>query len=154
MAELHSYYPSSPSDKRKKPSKSGKYIIQRKRDEIKESPPALTPPPIARRPLLLRPLPACSSSSACFGQEFPDISGPQEVHHCLFTFLCGEQLRDFHLSASARSPSRHFSHLFPERLVLVFPLAAVAEEMFPRLGHPASAATPPAFVIVSVSEPF
>jgi len=54
MAELHSYYPSSPSDKRKKASKSGRYIIQRKRDEIKESPPALTPPPVARRLLLLR----------------------------------------------------------------------------------------------------
>src|SRR5258705_7816036 len=44
MAELHSCYPSSPSDKRKhlKPVDT----IQRKRDEIKESPPALTPPPV------------------------------------------------------------------------------------------------------------
>ena len=57
MAELHSYYPSSPSDKRKKASKSGKYIIQRKRDEIKEGPPALTPqarcPPAHAPPLVL-----------------------------------------------------------------------------------------------------
>ena len=108
----------------------------------------------ARRPLLLHPLPAGSSSSARFGREFPDISGRQEVHHRLVAFLYGEQLRDFHLLASARSPSRRFSHLFPERLLLVFPSAAVAEEMFPRLGRPASAAAPPAFVIVSVSEPF
>ena len=53
MAELHSYYPSSPSDKRKKASKSGRYIIQRERGEIKEGPPARTPPPVARRILLL-----------------------------------------------------------------------------------------------------
>jgi len=132
------------------------YIIQRKRDEIKESPPDLTPPPpFAHRLLLLRrPLPAGSCSSARFGQEFPDIRGRQEVHHRLIAFLYGEQLRDFHVSASARSPSRRFSHLFPERILLVFPSAAMAEEMFSRLGCPASAATPPAFVIVSLSEPF
>jgi hypothetical protein len=53
----------------------------------------------------------------------------------LVAFLYGEQLRDFHVSASARSPSRRFSHFFPERLLLVFPSAAVAEEMFPRLGR-------------------
>jgi hypothetical protein len=53
MAELHSYYPSSPSDKRKKASKSGKYIIHRKRDERKERPPAIAPPPVAVRLLLL-----------------------------------------------------------------------------------------------------
>jgi hypothetical protein len=53
MAELHFYYLRSPSDKGKKASKSGKYIIQRKRDEIKESQPVLTPPPVARRLLLL-----------------------------------------------------------------------------------------------------
>jgi len=58
------------------------------------------------------------------------------------------------MSASAHSPSRRFSHFFPECLLLVFPSAAVAEEIFPRLGYPASAAAPPAFVIVSVSEPF
>jgi hypothetical protein len=60
-----------------------------------------------------------------------------------------------HVSASARSTSHCFSHTFSERLQLEFPLAAVAEEMFPHLGrHPASAAAPPAFVIVSVSELF
>jgi len=47
MAEPHSYYWSSYSDKRKKASKSPRYIIHRQRDEIKEDPPALTPPPVA-----------------------------------------------------------------------------------------------------------
>jgi len=85
----------------------------------------------ARRLLLLRP----------FGRELPDISGCQEVHHRFIALLRGEQLRDLHVSASARSPSRCFPHLFPERLLLVFPSAAVAEEMFPPLGRrPASAA--------------
>jgi hypothetical protein len=59
------------------------------------------------------------------------------------------------MAAPARSPSRCFPHLFPERFLLVFPSAAVAEKVFPRLGrHPTSAAAPPAFVVVSVSEPF
>jgi len=99
----------------------------------------------ARRLLLLRP----------FGRELPDISGRQEVHHRFIALLHGEQLRDLPVSASARSPSRRFPHLFPERFLLVFPLAAVTEEMFPRLGRrPASTAAPPAFVVVSVSEPF
>jgi hypothetical protein len=50
-----------------------------------------------------------------------------------------------HVSASARSPPRCFPHLFPERSLLVFPPAAVAKEVFPRLGRrPASAVAPPA----------
>jgi hypothetical protein len=53
------------------------------------------------------------------------------------------------VSASARSPSHCFPHLFPEHFLLVFPSVAVAEEMLPRLGRrPASAAAPPAFVVV------
>jgi len=90
-------------------------------------------------------------------RELPDISGCQEVHHRFIALLHGEQLRDLHVSASARSPSRCFSHLFLERLLLVFSSAAVAEEVFPHLGlgrRPAPVATPPAFVVVSVSEPF
>jgi len=90
-----------------------------------------------------------------FGWELPDIGSYQEVHHHPIALLHGEQLRDLHVSASARSPSRCFPHLFPEHLLLVSPSAAVAEEMLPRLGHrPASTATPQAFVVVSVSEPF
>jgi len=96
-------------------------------------PPALTPP-------------VWVGTSRC--QWLPGSPSPIALLH-------GEQLRDLHVSASARSPSRCLPHLFPERLLLVFPSAAVAEEMFPRLGRrPASAAAPPAFVVVSVSEPF
>jgi len=59
------------------------------------------------------------------------------------------------MSASARSPSHRFSHSVVERFLLVFPSTSVAEETFPRLGYcPASAAAPPAFVVISVSEPF
>jgi len=66
-----------------------------------------------------------------------------------------QQLRDLHGPASARSPSRSFPHIFPERLLLVSPSAAVAQEVLLRLGHrPASAAAPPAFVVVSESELF
>jgi len=112
----------------------------------------------ARRLLFLRPLPAGSYSSVHFGRELPDISSRQEVHYRFIALLHGEQLRDLDVSASACSPPSHFSHLFPEHFLLVFSSAAVAvtaEEMFPRLGHrPASAAAPPALVIVSVSEPF
>jgi hypothetical protein len=81
------------------------------------------------------------------GQKLPDISGCQIFHR--------EQLRDLHVSASARSPSRCFPHLFPERFLLVFPSAAVAEEVFPCLGRrPTSTAAPPAFIVASVSESF
>jgi len=120
---------------------------QRKWDEIRESPPARIFPPVARRLLLLL--------LRTFGRELPDIGSYQEVHHRLITLLHGEQLRDLHMSASAHSPSRCFPHLFPERILLVSPSAAVAEEMFPSLGHhPAYAAAPLAFIVVSVSEPF
>jgi hypothetical protein len=89
------------------------------------------------------------------GRELPDISGRQEVNHRCIAHFNREQLRDLHVSASARSPSRCFPHLFPEHSLLVFPSAAVAEEMFPHLGYnPASAATPPEFVVISVPEPF
>ena len=56
------------------------------------------------------------------------------------------------MSASARSPARCLSYRFPERPLLVFPPVAVAEKVFPCLDRFTSA--PPAFVVVSVSEPF
>jgi len=88
-------------------------------------------------------------------REFPDIGSYQEDHHRLIVLLHGEQLRDLRVLVSASSPSRCFPHLFLERLLLLFPLAAVAEEMLLRLGHlPACAAAPPAFAVVLVSEPF
>jgi hypothetical protein len=105
--------------------------------------------------LFLRPLPACSYPSVLFGRGVPDISSRQEVHHLVIALLHGEQLRDLHASASACTPPSRFSNLFPEHSLLVFPSAAVVEEMFPRLGHrPVSATASPAFVDVSVSEPF
>jgi hypothetical protein len=59
-----------------------------------------------------------------------------------------------HVSASSCSPSRCLPHLLPERSLRVFPSAAVAEEMLLRLDYrPASAAAPPALVVVSVTEP-
>jgi hypothetical protein len=45
-------------------------------------------------------------------------------------------------------------HRCPERSLLVFPSAAVAEEVFPCLGRFTSTAIPPALIIVQVSEPF
>jgi len=128
---------------------------ENKKDEIKESLQALIPPPVARRLSFLRLLPTGSSTSVHSGRELPDNSGRQEVHHRLFAAVSGEQLRDFQVSASARSPSRRFSHLFPECPLLVFPSAAVAEEMLPRLGYcPGTATARPASVVVWVSEPF
>jgi hypothetical protein len=145
MAELHSCYRSSPSDKRK--HLKAVDMILRKGKEIKSR--------RARRLVLLHPLSAGSYSSTHFGCELPNISGHQEVHHNLIACFHGEKLRDGYVSASARSPSRRFSHLLPDHILLVFPSAAVAEEIFPRLGrHPSSAMEPEAFVIVLVSEPF
>jgi len=142
MAGLRSYYPSSPSDKRKRKAKHLKVIYINYKGNVMKS-------GRARRLLLLLLL------LRTFGRELPDIGSYQEVHHRLIALLHGEQLRDLHVSASARSPSRCFPHFFPERLLLVFPSAALAEEMLPRLGYcPASAAAPPSFVVVSVSDPF
>jgi len=124
-------------------------------DEIKESSLAVIPLPIARSLLFLRPLSAGSASSVHLGTELPDISIRQEVHHHFIALLHREQLTDLHVSASARSPSHCLPPLLPQRSLLVFPSAAVAEEMLPRLGyHPASTASPPALVIVSATEPF
>jgi hypothetical protein len=123
------------------------YKLQTKCDEIRESPPVLTPPPVARQLLLLL--------FRTFGRELPDIGSYQELHHRLIAHLLGEQLRDLHVSASTRSPSRCFPHFFPEHLLLVFPSAAVAEEMLPSLGYrPTSAAALPTLIVVTVSELF
>jgi hypothetical protein len=106
----------------------------------------------ARQHLLLRlTLPASSRSAACYVREFPDIIGSREVHHHLVAFLYGELLREFHMSASACSPSCSFSYLYPERLLLVFPPAVVAEAMFPRPGCVFFSTPPQAFFIVLLS---
>jgi alpha-beta hydrolase superfamily lysophospholipase len=79
MAELHSCYPSSPFDKRKhlKAIDTTHKKRDKEWDEITESPPALTPPPVTRWLLLLRP----------FGRKLPDISSHQEVHDRLIALL-------------------------------------------------------------------
>jgi hypothetical protein len=56
-----------------------------------------------------------------------------EVHHRLIAFFRGEELRDLHMPASARFPSRGLSDRLPELCLLVSPPAAVAEEMLPHL---------------------
>jgi hypothetical protein len=102
---------------------------------------------------IICPLPAGFYSSARLDGKLPDISGCYEIYHRFIPFLNEEQLRDQHMSASARSPSHCFSHRFPECFLLVFPSAAVSEAMFPHLGrHHASTAAPPGFIVVLVSE--
>jgi hypothetical protein len=108
----------------------------------------------ACQPIMRRPLPGESRTSPCFGWKFPNMGGRQEVHHRLVAWLDANQLRDFHLCASAHTPLCHFPQFFCDRLLLVFLLAAVAKEMFPCLGRVATATFTPAFVIDTVSDPF
>jgi hypothetical protein len=56
------------------------------------------------------------------------------------------------MSASARFPARRLLHCLPQFFLVIFPPAAVAEEVLQRLGHFAS--TPPAHVVISVAESF
>ena len=66
-----------------------------------------------------RRLPAPESASApppyrrSFGRELPDVSSRQEVHHRLVALFNGKQLRDLHVSASARFPAHRLSHRLP-----------------------------------------
>jgi len=144
MVELHSCYPFSCSDTRKH-LKRGQIEYKGKAKESRG----------ARLLQFLHPFPAGFYSSVCFGWELPNFSSHQEVHHHFIAYLHGEQLRDLRVSASACSPPSHISQLFPEHRLLVFQSAAVAEEMFPRLGcHPSCTAAAPIFLIVSVSKPF
>lgn len=97
------------------------YKLQRKTDEIRKSPPALTPLPHACLDLFLL--------LSTFEWELPNIGSYQEVHNRLIAFLHGQQLKHLHFSASARSPSPCLSHHFPECFLQISPLAAVEEEM-------------------------
>jgi hypothetical protein len=78
-----------------------------------------------------RTLPAPESTSApapylhSFGWELPDFSSRQEVHHRLIAFFHGKQLRDLHVSASARFPARRLSHRFPECFLRRYSFATV-----------------------------
>jgi len=64
--------------------------------------------------------------------------------------MLAKKLRDLHVAASACVPPCCLSHYLPEYLLLVFPSAALAENVLLRLGY--SPSTPPAFVFFSVAE--
>jgi len=105
-----------------------------------------------RREAAIPAIPALYSAHHSLGRELPDFSSCQEVHYRLIALLHGKQLRDLHVSASARFPFRCLPHRCPEYFLLVFPPAAVVEEVLPGLGHPPFA--PPAIVVLSVTESF
>jgi len=65
--------------------------------------------PAAPEPRALSPLPTATS----LGRKLPDFSVRQEVHHRLVALFYGKQLRDLHMSASARFPARRLSHRLP-----------------------------------------
>jgi len=119
---------------------------QERKEERKNSIILLPPaPPLS--PQALSPLHTAPS----FGRKFPNLSGGQKVRHRLVELLSGKKLRDLHVAASARFPPCCLSHCPPACLLLVFPFAAVVEEVLPRLGH--SPSTPLAFVVISVAKP-
>jgi hypothetical protein len=105
-----------------------------------------------KRETAIPAIPALCSTHHSLGWELRDISSCQEVHHRSIALLRGKQLSDLHVSASARSPFRCLPHRCPEYFLLVFPPAAVAEEVLLRLGHPPF--TQPAFVFLSATELF
>jgi len=88
------------------------------------------------------------------GRELSDVSSRQEVHHRCITLFHGKQFRELHVSESARFPSCCIPHRFPEHFLLVFPSAAAAAEPFPCLCRSAFSGVLPAFVVISVPEPF
>jgi len=102
----------------------------------------------ARVPHPLNLLPSATS----FGRNHPNLAVCQGLHHRLVALTYGEKLRDLNVSASAHVSSRRLSHRLPELWLLGFPLAAVAEEVLPCVEHCPN--TPPAFVVISVAEPF
>ena len=110
--------------------------IQRKWDEIaKERPPAPTPPFVLAGTSRHQWLPGSPS-------PLYRTSPWRAAQRLACVSTCP-------LSIPLLSPT------LPERFLLVFPSPAAAEMVFPRLGlRPTSAAAPPAFVVVSGSEPF
>ena len=63
----------------------------------------------APEPQALSPLHPATS----IRRELPDLSGRQVVHHRLAALFYGKELRDLHVPASARSPTRRLSHRLP-----------------------------------------
>jgi len=145
MAELPPRYPLSPLTNEKiKRLTNPRQDRKEKQEGIRPLPPLPTPESASA------PAPYRASS----GRELPDFSSRQELNHHLVALFFGKQLRDLHMSASARFPACRFSHLLLQCLLLVSPPAAVAEQVFPGLDCAASAAAPPAFVVLSVADPF
>jgi len=139
MAELPPRYPSSLLTNESLKKVQNRQEKKGKEKKMQRSMPAAAAPP----------------SLPSFVQELPDFSHRQEVHHHLITLVSGKQLRDLHESAFARFPARRLSPHFPQCFVLLSPPAAVAEEVFPHLGRPPSSTTaPPAFVALTMAEPF
>jgi len=90
-------------------------------------------------------------TTTSFEWKLPNLSGRQEVHHQLVVLFYHKKLRDLHVLASPCFPAHHLSHCLPLYSLAVSPLAAVAEDVFPRVEH--SPSTPPAFAIISVAKP-
>jgi len=129
-----------------------KKIEKNKRDQRKERPPLQTPLLTHLLPAFLLPTLLLSPLLRWPGRELPDVSGCQEVHHRLVAYFLGKQLRHLQMSASARCPACGLSHSLLECRLLVFPSAAVAEEMLQQLYCSPSA--PPAYVVLMVPKPF
>jgi hypothetical protein len=149
MAELPPRYPASQltNEITKRQSRPSPNRMQKKRTENMVYAHCRSSQPLSQPLCLLHTAPSS-------GRELPDFSNRPEVHHRLVPLFHGKQLRDLHVSASARFSARRFSHRLPWSLLLVSPPGAVAEEVFPRLGRAAYAAAPPGFVVRSLAELF
>jgi len=124
--------------------------------------PSHSPSPL---PLHLRTPPSPSSSPSSLYLRTPAVAqssaklsggaGEKRIfpphHHRLIALFHGKQLRDLHVSASARFPAHHLTHCLPECFLLVSPPAAMVDEVLSCLDR--CPFTSPAFIIVSVAEP-
>jgi hypothetical protein len=106
-------------------------------------------------PLLPLPIPESASApvpyNQLFGQERPNISSQQAVHHRLVALFRGNQLWHWHVSASASIPAHHLSQCDQEGFLLVSPPVVMAEEVLSHLG--CCPYTPPTFIVRMVAEP-
>ena len=96
--------------------------------------------------------PALYCHFVLFGQEVPNFSCSQVVHHRLVALLYGKHPRDSHMLSSSCLPAYRLSDSLPKWFLLDSSLAAVVEEMFLHLGCcPASPTAPPAFIVLSMA---
>jgi hypothetical protein len=156
MAELHLCYPLIPSDisvKVKRLNKSENEMNRRTEKERNKM-------EWINTPIAAPPAPESASAPPpyrhSFGQELPDFSRCQDVHHHSVVLFCATMLSDPQVSASAYSAVHCLSYCLPQCLLLVTLPAAVVEEVIPRRGRrlASAAVPPPAFVFLSVAEPF